>query len=56
MTTEEKRKEVDALKSSANEAKDRLVRIMYDLREIGANREANGLQSVIIRLETWQNR
>lgn len=56
MTAAEKRKEIELLKSSANEAKDRLVRIMYELRSIGSNREANSLETIICKLESWQNR
>lgn len=56
MTTQEKRQEVDAIKSSAEEAKSRLMRIEDELRSIGANREANSLSTIIGRLEDWQNR
>lgn len=56
MTTAEKRKEIESLKSSANEAKSRLIRIMYNLRDIGANRDANSLETIIYKLESWQNR
>ena len=56
MTTAEKRKEIESLKSSATEAKDRLIRIMDELRNINANREANSLATIICKLESWQNR
>ena len=56
MTSAEKRREVASLKSSATEAKSRLIRIMYDLRDIGANREANSLETIICKLESWQTR
>ena len=54
-----KMEKVDAIyraKSDANTAKDRLISIEYELRDIGAIREANSLSTIIGKLEAWQNR
>lgn len=56
MTREEKSIEVRTFKGEANVAKDRLIMIENKLREIGANREANSLSTLIEKLETWQNK
>ena len=55
MTKVEKFIEVQTLKGDANVAKRRLIDIEYKLREIGANREANSLSTIIEKLEKWQN-
>lgn len=56
MTTEEKHEKIESIKSDANEAKSRLIDLMYELRDIGANREANSLETIVCKLEVWQNR
>ena len=56
MTKEEKFIEVQILKGDANVAKERLMRIASHLHEIGANKEANSLETLIEKLEIWQNK
>lgn len=56
MNKVEKFAEVRILKDEANVAKDRLMLIENKLREIGANREANSLSTLIEKLEIWQNK
>lgn len=56
MGRSEKREQVDRLKNEANNAKDRLISILYELEEIGAIREAQTLGTIIGKLETWQNK
>ena len=56
MTREEKRTKVLQLKSEANSAKDRLMRIASDLEELGVTGEAVKLYTIIGKLESWQNR
>ena len=56
MNEAEKFVEVNTLKSEANVAKDRLILIENKLREIGANREANSLSTLIEKLEIGQNK
>ena len=48
--------EIAELKSEANVAKDKLIKIMNDLLEINATREAKSLETLIIKLEVWQNK
>ena len=48
--------EIAELKSETNVAKERLMRIADELREIGANREAGSLETIIEKLEIWQNK
>ena len=48
--------EIEELKRSANVAKHRLIDIMYELEEIGAYREAHSLETIIEKLEIWQNK
>ena len=48
--------EIQKIKEEANTAKDRLIRAMDELREMGAIREANSLETIIIKLEQWQNK
>lgn len=47
---------INNLKLEANSAKDKLMAIEDSLREVGANREANSLSTIIARLEAWQNK
>ena len=56
MTKEEKFIEVQILKGDAYVAKERLMRIASHLHEIGANKEANSLETLIEKLEIWQNK
>lgn len=56
MTKNEKQAQIQVLKKEANAAKSKLLRIMDELRDIGALREANGIETVIAKLEAWQNR
>lgn len=48
--------EIAHLKSETIPAKERLMRIASELREIGAVREANSLETIIWNLEVWQNK
>ncbi len=54
--SERKRAEIERIKGDANEAKNRLMSLVYELRDIGAIREANSLDTIISKLETWQNK
>ena len=47
---------VDKCKSDCNEAKSRLIEVMNSLLSIGAGKEAEQLEKIIIRLEVWQNK
>ena len=51
-----KRDQIEELKEEANVAKDRLIKIMYELEDIGAIREARSLETIIEKLEIWQNK
>lgn len=51
-----KREQIEELKEEANVAKDRLIKIMYELEDIGAIREARSLETIIEKLEIWQNK
>lgn len=42
--------------SDANAAKDKLIDIMHDLEEEGFIRQAKSLETIIIKLEIWQNK
>jgi threonine aldolase len=48
--------EIQSLKSDCNEPKERLISVMNHLSEIGAVKEADQLEKIIIKLEVWQNR
>ena len=48
--------EIAELKGEANIAKDRLIQIMNELEAKGAIREAHSLETIIIKLEGWQNK
>lgn len=52
----DKKYEVMQIKNDVNTAKDRLIRIEYELRELKAIREANTLSKIIEKLEIWQNK
>ena len=56
MTKSEKRNEIERIKSEVNVAKSRLIDMLHELLDIGAVREANSLETIIIKLETWQNK
>jgi hypothetical protein len=47
---------IEELKSSVNHEKDELRHKYYKLLEIGAKKEANELEKIIIKLEIWQNK
>ena len=58
-------KEINAMKdmeflrqkqSEASVAKERLIQIMYALEEEGFIRQAKSLETIIWKLETWQNK
>lgn len=51
-----KREQTEELKEEANVAKDRLIKIMYEIEDIGAIREARSLETIIEKLEIWQNK
>ena len=46
---------VQKAKTEANGPKDKLISILNELEECGAIREAKKLESIIIKLEIWQN-
>lgn len=46
---------VQKAKAEANSPKDKLISILHELEECGAIREAKKLESIIIKLEIWQN-
>ena len=48
--------EIERLKASANTAKSRLMEIAWKLEEEGARREARSLETIIEKLEIWQNK
>ena len=56
MTREEKRAEIEHLKNETCAPKSRLMELAYRLEELGAIREANSLNSIIWKLEIWQNK
>lgn len=51
-----KREEIERIKVELNTAKDRLIRAMYELEDMGAIREAHSLETIIEKLEIWQNK
>lgn len=46
---------VQKAKAEANSPKHKLISILHELEECGATREAKKLESIIIKLEIWQN-
>ena len=56
MTREEKRHEINHIKSEASTPKSRLMELAYKLEEVGAVREQKSLESIIWKLELWQNK
>lgn len=56
MTKEEKRHEINHIKSEVSTTKSRLMEYASRLEELGAIREANSLNSIIWKLELWQNK
>lgn len=52
---DDRRAEVARLQQDANTAKDRLCQISSELRCIGAIRKAKSLETIIEKLEHWQN-
>lgn len=53
--TQEERAAIEKAQGRANIAKERLMEIVGELESIGAFRKARSLETIIIRLETWQN-
>jgi hypothetical protein len=51
-----KNEEIEKLKSEAETAKFKLIQILHDLESIGAVKEAKSLETIIIKLEVWQNK
>lgn len=51
-----RREEIERIKADINPAKDRLIRAMYELEDLGAIREAHSLETIIEKLEIWQNK
>ena len=47
---------INHYKTECNPAKERLIEMMHNLYSIGANKEAEQLEKIIIRLEVWQNK
>lgn len=48
--------EIEHLKSEASSPKDRLLEITSSLYDAGAIREAKSLETIIAKLEEWQNK
>lgn len=55
MTREDRKREVERIKGDANTAKEKLMRLVDELIEAGAVREAVRLEKIVERLEIWQN-
>jgi hypothetical protein len=56
--TEFQRRKAEAIRHAQSEAsspKSRLIDLVRSLREAGANAKASSLETIIARLETWQN-
>ncbi len=51
-----KNDKIESLKSDCNSPKEKLMSIQNQLNEIGAVKEAEQLDKIIIKLEVWQNR
>ena len=56
MTKEEKRVAVAHIKNEACTPKSRLMELALRLEEVGAVREQKSLESIIWKLEVWQNK
>lgn len=50
------KKDVERLKSEANTAKEKLMRISNELWELKDFRDAKSLMTIIEKLEIWQNK
>lgn len=50
------RNKVEHLKNETLSAKSRLIEVHGELLSIGAIKDAEQLERIIIRLETWQNK
>lgn len=50
------KKDVERLKSEVNTAKERLMRIFNELWELGDIRDSKSLNTLIEKLEIWQNK
>lgn len=48
--------ELYRLQNDANNAKERLMEICYKLEEAGFIRQAKSLDTIICKLEEWQNK
>lgn len=51
-----KKEEINNIKSEANHAKESLMSLEEKLIDIGAIKEAEQLNKIIMKLEIWQNR
>lgn len=51
-----RQEELKKITMEANEAKDRLYKIVYELQEEGFDGKAKSLMTIIYRIEEWQNR
>ena len=56
MTKDEKRAEIAHIKNEACSPKSRLMELASRLEELGAIRESKSLESIIWKLEIWQNK
>ena len=56
MTRAERRSTIEHIKNEACTPKHRLIELLDQLLEIGAASEAKSLESIIWKLEVWQNR
>jgi hypothetical protein len=53
--TAEQREKIEEIKNDANRAKERLIDLLNQLEEIGATKEAEALDKIIVKLEVWQH-
>ena len=56
MTKQEKKNYVDHIKNEACAPKSRLMELAEKLGEVGAVRDQKSLESIIWKLEIWQNK
>lgn len=56
MTKDEKKCDIAHIKNEACTPKSRLMELAERLNELGAIREAKSLESIIWKLEIWQNK
>ena len=55
MTRKKNREAIENLQYEANSPKEALMRIADELYEVGATRKAKSLETIVMKLEVWQN-